>query len=102
MRLPNNIRGQHLPAVFRPLLTPAFVLLLAYSAAAQNAPTPLAAPTGDRLLYNRHSASSFNAKQSQGAAQTQKLTLHERRIGRRQYQNQHRSEFPGVYQPGIE
>jgi hypothetical protein len=101
MRFHNNLR-QHLLSIFRLLLPSAFVLLLGYSAAAQNAPTPLPVPTGDRMLYARHSVGIFNAKQSQGAAQTQALTLHERKIGRRQYQNQHRSEFPCVYQPGIE
>jgi hypothetical protein len=98
----SNIRPQRLLVAFRPWLMLAFALRLDYSVAAQNAPTPQTILTGDKLLYSRHAASTYNVKQPQGVAQAHELTPHERRIGRRQYQNQHRAEFPNVYWPGIE
>lgn len=91
--------------VFRQRLLPVtFTLLLGYSAAAQNAPTPVTVPTGDEVLFGRHSARNCNSRKhpSQAVAQAGWLTPHARKIARRQYQDQHRDEFPSLYRPGVE
>ncbi len=62
----NNLSLRRLQAAFRSLLVAAF-MILNYSAAAQNAPTPVSASTGDKVLYGRHSASACNSMQQQKA-----------------------------------
>jgi hypothetical protein len=94
------------PAVLRQLACTAnLALWLGYSAAAQNVPMPASVPTGDKLLYGRHSpnACASKRKKSQPMVQASNcLSPHELHAKRQQYQNQHREEFPAIYQPGVQ
>jgi hypothetical protein len=85
----------------RLLCTASLTLLLGYTASAQNAPTPASMPTGNRVLYGRHT-SYAKKNQAQQFAQGDYLSPHELRLKRHQYVDQHRDEFPAIYQPGVE
>jgi len=105
----------------RLLGTASLILLLGYTASAQNAPTPASIPTGDRVLYGRHAkllretraqpgdrvlysrhAKLLRKTRAQPHAQGSYLSRHELRLKRHQYVDQHRDEFPAIYQPGVE
>jgi hypothetical protein len=85
----------------RLLCMASLTLLLGYPAIAQNAPTPASIPTGDEVLYAHH-AGCWKKGHGQQLTQCPCLSHRELRLKRHQYVNQHRNEFPAIYQPGVE
>jgi len=109
------------PIMFHRLVLGA-ALLVAHAGNAQNMPAATSRPTGDQLLYGKHSLANCRIKvvdpTSEGLTANTDVTINtdsaihsadqvclsrrERRLARHRYQDLHREEFPSVYQPGIE